>query len=147
MAESKYRKPKGKRKDTKEIMELRQGWHMQRALLEKQNIEIAELNKWIDDLQAGMYINCVYCGHRFESNPEVYPSMQDVLKEHMGNCPKHPLSKANKEKDRLRTEKEWVLDHYAMRLHETNTLLGKQGINKIKQRIVVEMKQALKEKG
>ncbi len=70
-------------------------------LWNKQHKEIKELDKWIDDLQAGMYINCVYCGHRFKSNPEIYPTMQEVLHEHMENCSKHPLFKANQELKRL----------------------------------------------
>ena len=27
--------------------------------------KMAMLRQWIDDLQSGMYINCVYCGHRY----------------------------------------------------------------------------------
>ena len=66
----------------------------------KHHEEIKELNNWINDLQAGMYVNCVYCGYRF-SNPEVFPTIQEVLHEHMENCSKHPLFKANQELKRL----------------------------------------------
>ena len=55
---------------------------------------IKELEEWVNDLQSGLYINCVYCGHRYgprESTPAV---MADVLYEHIKICPKHPLSKA-----------------------------------------------------
>ena len=50
------------------------------------------LQQWVHDLQAGMYINCVYCGHRYGPDDEVPASMADVLKEHIEHCPKHPMS-------------------------------------------------------
>jgi len=59
--------------------------------------EISMLQKWINDLQSGMYINCVYCGHRYGASEDVPASMADILKEHIENCPRHPMSalKAN----------------------------------------------------
>ncbi len=53
---------------------------------------IAELNAWVDDLQAGQYVNCVYCGHRYGPDDEVPVAMADMLKAHIEECPKHPLS-------------------------------------------------------
>lgn len=53
---------------------------------------LAESEAWVDDLQAGMYINCVYCGHRYGPEDEVPATMADVLKEHIEQCPKHPMS-------------------------------------------------------
>src|SRR3990167_3692891 len=50
------------------------------------------LQAWVHDLQAGMYINCVYCGHRYGPDDEVPATMADVLKEHIEHCPKHPMS-------------------------------------------------------
>ena len=47
--------------------------------------------QWVADLQSGMYINCVYCGHRYGPDSEVPASMADVLKAHIEECPKHPL--------------------------------------------------------
>jgi hypothetical protein len=47
---------------------------------------------WINDLQSGMYINCVYCGHRYGPDPGTLVAMADVLKTHIEKCPKHPLS-------------------------------------------------------
>ena len=44
---------------------------------------IARLEKWVDDLQSGMYINCVYCGHRYGPKDEVPTTMADVLKKHI----------------------------------------------------------------
>ncbi len=54
--------------------------------------EIQRMVEWVNDLQAGMYINCVYCGHRYGPDDEVDASMQDALKEHVEQCPKHPMS-------------------------------------------------------
>lgn len=63
--------------------------------------EIARLQKWIDDLQSGMYINCVYCGHRYGPNDPESPPMREVLEKHIESCPKHPLSLAKEEIARL----------------------------------------------
>lgn len=53
----------------------------------------ASLRAWINDLQAGMYINCVYCGHRYGPETNVLASsMTDVLKAHIEQCPEHPMS-------------------------------------------------------
>src|SRR4030042_5857921 len=68
--------------------------------------EIVNLNKWIADLQSGMYINCVYCGHRYGPEDEVPASMADILKEHIERCPKHPMSKLKIENYALRIELE-----------------------------------------
>ena len=56
--------------------------------------ENKRLQQWVKDLQSGMYINCVYCGHRYGPNDEVPASMADVLKAHIEKCPEHPLSHA-----------------------------------------------------
>ena len=61
--------------------------------------EIKRLEKWIDDLQSGMYINCVYCGHQY--GPSTEAPMREVLEQHIASCPKHPLSKALAEVARL----------------------------------------------
>ena len=56
--------------------------------------KIVRLEQWVADCQAGMYINCVYCGHRYGPDDEVPAAMADVLKEHIEQCPEHPLSRA-----------------------------------------------------
>lgn len=53
--------------------------------------EASRLQQWVNDLQAGMYITCVYCGHRYGPDDEVPTCMADVLKEHIAACPEHPL--------------------------------------------------------
>lgn len=62
------------------------------------------LQQWVKDLQSGMYINCVYCGHRYGPESEVPASMADVLKEHIAKCPKHPMSKLKQENERLQKQ-------------------------------------------
>ena len=73
--------------------------------LEKEN---ERLRNGIDDLQSGMYINCVYCGHRYGPSDEhaatvvddgATPSMQDALKAHVEKCPEHPMSRLREQLD------------------------------------------------
>lgn len=78
----------------KEIGRLKEG----NRLLESDRME---LQSWVNDLQAGMYINCVYCGHRYGPDDEVPASMADILKEHIEKCPKHPLFDAKQKIERL----------------------------------------------
>lgn len=62
-------------------------------LLRRRDVEIERLRAWIDDLQSGMFINCVYCGHRYGPADEVPDSMADVLRRHVEQCPQHPMSR------------------------------------------------------
>jgi hypothetical protein len=55
--------------------------------------KVKELETWVNDLHSGMWINCVYCGHRYGPRETTPISMADVLKEHIEKCPKHPMSK------------------------------------------------------
>lgn len=54
--------------------------------------ELEEARRWVNDLQSGMYINCVYCGHRYGPKDKVPCTMADALKQHIEQCPKHPMS-------------------------------------------------------
>jgi len=65
-------------------------------------IECSELAIWVNDLQSGMYINCVYCGHRYGPDPGTPVAMADVLKAHIEACPKHPMSVIKRERDEAR---------------------------------------------
>jgi hypothetical protein len=53
--------------------------------------EIDDLKHWVADLQAGMYLNCVFCGHRYGPSKENPPPQ--ALKQHILFCPKHPLAR------------------------------------------------------
>lgn len=66
--------------------------------------KINQLKAWVNDLQSNMYINCVYCGHRYGPSDEVPGSMADILKHHIEQCPKHPMSKLKTENKRLDEE-------------------------------------------
>jgi hypothetical protein len=68
--------------------------------------EIRRLRQWVHDLQAGMYINCVYCGHRYGPDDQVPATMAQALKEHVERCPEHPMAALREERDRLRTAME-----------------------------------------
>ena len=72
------------------------------ALLDRHDEELERHKKWVNDLQSGMYINCVYCGHRYGPKKNTPVAMADVLKEHIEKCPKHPLSKTKEELEWLR---------------------------------------------
>jgi hypothetical protein len=54
---------------------------------------IERLNSWISDLQSGMYVNCVYCGHRYGPEKDTPVAMAEILKRHVAQCPEHPMSK------------------------------------------------------
>lgn len=80
-------------------------WQDDNKSLLKENAELCEklaeleaknqqLTQWVSDCQSGMYINCVYCGHRYGPQEDTPVAMADVLREHIEKCPKHPLSEA-----------------------------------------------------
>jgi DNA-directed RNA polymerase subunit RPC12/RpoP len=64
--------------------------------------ENKKLESWIDELQSGMWINCVYCGHRYGPNAgpntkDFNLTMRKALEQHISECPKHPLSAAKQQ--------------------------------------------------
>jgi hypothetical protein len=66
------------------------------------DVDVLErLVQWVQDLQSRMFVNCIYCGHRYGPSAEVPASMADVLKEHIKVCPEHPMSKLQAKHDRL----------------------------------------------
>ncbi len=64
--------------------------------------ELERYQKWVNDLQSGMYVNCVYCGHRYGPSDKIPASMAEVLKQHIEQCPKHPMSELKKELERTK---------------------------------------------
>lgn len=68
--------------------------------------EVERLKKWVGDLQGGMWVNCVYCGYRYE--PQKTTAMADLLQEHIENCTQHPMYALKKENERLRNLVECV---------------------------------------
>jgi len=62
---------------------------MDKSTLKKEN---ARLRVWVSDLLSGMYVNCVYCGHRYGPAKDTPVAMAEVLKAHIEICPEHPLS-------------------------------------------------------
>lgn len=65
------------------------------AFLEEENKRLERenerLEKWVGDLQSGMYVNCVYCGHRYGPEDSTSVSMADALREHVEQCVHHPM--------------------------------------------------------
>ena len=59
------------------------------AFAAEQNVD---LQVWVNDLQSGLYVNCVYCGHCYGPRETTPVSMADALKAHVEQCPKHPMS-------------------------------------------------------
>jgi hypothetical protein len=59
------------------------------------------LKRWVGDLQSGMYVNCVYCGHQYGPGETTPVSMADALKAHVEQCPEHPMSALKAERDQL----------------------------------------------
>src|SRR3990167_11443477 len=59
------------------------------AFAAEQNVD---LQVWVNDLQSGLYVNCVYCGHCYGPRETTPVSMADALKAHVEQCPKHPRS-------------------------------------------------------
>lgn len=72
-----------------------------KEVLEVFAAENARLRQMVSDLQSGMYVNCVYCGHRYGPAGETPVAMADVLKAHIEVCPRHPMSKIKHERDVL----------------------------------------------
>ncbi len=68
------------------------------------NAEIKRLQDWVNDLQSGMYINCVYCGHRYGPAKNTPIAFAEVLKRHIEQCPKHPMSALRKENEELKKQ-------------------------------------------
>jgi DNA-directed RNA polymerase subunit RPC12/RpoP len=66
--------------------------------------ENRRLIDWVNDLQSGMYINCVYCGHRYGHKKNTPATMADILKQHIEKCPKHPMSHLKRENRGLKAE-------------------------------------------
>ena len=54
--------------------------------------DVERLTAWVADLQSGMYVNCVYCGHRYGPGETTPVSMADALKAHIAQCPEHPMA-------------------------------------------------------
>ena len=64
--------------------------------------EFRRLRQWVSDCQSGMYVNCVYCGHRYGPDKTTPVSHADLLKAHIEVCPDHPMSALKKSNETLR---------------------------------------------
>ena len=71
-------------------------------MAERLSKKLTRLEQWVADLQSAMYVNCVYCGHRYGPDDEVPTTMAQVLKEHIEQCPQHPMSALKKDLEQAR---------------------------------------------
>jgi hypothetical protein len=71
------------------------------ARAETAEASLAAARQWVDDLQSGMFVNCVYCGHRYGPGETTPVSMADALKVHVEQCPEHPMSALRQRAERL----------------------------------------------
>lgn len=76
--------------------------------------EIEKLTQWVDDLHSGMYVNCVYCGHRYGPRESTPVSRADMLKKHIEKCPKHPMSKLKEYNNQLIELIKWIVSEEAL---------------------------------
>ena len=107
------------------------GHHMAEERVKQLEQEIAALKKWVNDLQSRMYINCVYCGHRYGPDPGTPIAMADVLKEHIEKCPKHPLSEARRQIAALKAEVEKrdnLIALQGMQLEQISNILNGEAV-------------------
>lgn len=72
--------------------------------------EIVRLRQWVADLQSGLYVNCVYCGHQYGPVESTPVAQADVLKAHIVACPQHPLGVLVDGIERLVTETKRQID-------------------------------------
>ena len=85
--------------------------------IKKQAAEIERLRQWISDLQAGGYVNCVYCGHRYGPAENTPVSLANILKEHIQMCPEHPMSELREINHQQAAEiakRDEILKHYGV---------------------------------
>ncbi len=73
--------------------------------------EVERLQKWIGDLQSGMYVNCVYCGYQYGPKETTPVTMADALKAHIEVCEKHPMSALRQETERLKSALQAIKKH------------------------------------
>ncbi len=83
------------------VIPLCQDWEYLHRRVEELEEERDEARQWVRDLHSGMYVNCVYCGHRYGPKDEVPESMADILKAHVEQCPAHPMSALKKRVEEL----------------------------------------------
>lgn len=85
--------------------------------------ESVHMHEWVSDLQSEMYVNCVYCGHRYGPRGETPVAMADILSAHVEKCPKHPMSALKSELSAAKDQID-VLKVTVARLEVENARLG-----------------------
>jgi len=65
------------------------------------NAEVERLKKQVADCQSGMWVSCIYCGHRYGPKATTPVTQADLLTKHAEQCSKHPMSTLRAEVERL----------------------------------------------
>ena len=116
--------------------------------------EFKRLSHWIDDLQSGMYINCVYCGHSY--GPKTHTpatvkecgnsvSMAEILMKHIEICPEHPMSKLKAELEETKEALRKALEASTSPKQPLSDLKVRPvkrtyyGLNKLRARVLYEL--------
>ena len=76
----------------------------QESVVDAKDAEVARLKAWVADLQAGMTVNCFYCGLSYGPRGSTPVSMADILTTHIEACADHPMSALKAEVARLTAE-------------------------------------------
>jgi hypothetical protein len=78
------------------LLSVIRNWPTQSAVAENRFLleENQRLSRWVEDLQSGMFVNCIYCGHRYGPSNDTPVAIADVLKQHAEQCTQHPLAAA-----------------------------------------------------
>lgn len=69
------------------------GDHTVDSLIAEAGVVLLRLRQWVSDLQSGMRINCVYCGHDYGPKHSTPYTKAEILRQHIAACPEHPMNK------------------------------------------------------
>ncbi len=68
--------------------------------------------RWVNDLQAGQYVNCVYCGYQYGPVDTTPDAPSALLQAHVEQCPAHPMAQLKAELMALRDGCEALIKEY-----------------------------------
>jgi hypothetical protein len=100
-------------------------------LIAELRAKVLRLEAWVSDLQSGMYVNCVYCGHRYGPGETTPVSIADVLKAHIEVCPEHPMSKMRAALEKLWDWNEGIRDGRGNHHPEDHLAIIREGLGKV----------------
>lgn len=72
---------------------------------------IMRLSRWVNQLQSGMTINCVYCGHCYGPADTTPVTRAEILTAHLEVCLQHPMNALKRENEQLRAKVKKLESH------------------------------------